>query len=425
MLRIYQFNAVLMGTVDTWIDNHLDRIEAMGFNAIMFNPFFKNNGSLYAIMDYNYTDFSLLPEGNDNLSDAKKNNLIKSHIKMFIEEAQKRNIKVFLDIIFNHMAIDNKYIKSKPYMMKKDKDGNNIIATDLTIDGSLTEWTDNYWMNHQDDRTVEEYKNILKNIINDYEPDGFRLDTAFYIPSNRLKEYIEYMNSISKKKLSFIAEDYATKDTFNIDDYYEIINENIDYSSSSFYWSPNKDKWMIDQINWKNKYFKQYGFINNHDHTKVWQSKFSLKDNIIYQIMMSAMLDSYSMLGLTEFSEMNNMEYNILIKENYYEKVKDSTDFIDTIKSLNNILKNVPEFDSPYFIKKEIQNIDIKHDFIKTIQISRITKYNDEQEIQIINTHNSSLEIELTDLEIDTNEYDVLSIDNKISLIKPIILIRK
>ena len=77
MLRIYQFNAVLMGTVDTWIDNHLDRIEGMGFNAIMFNPFFKNNGSLYAIMDYNYTDFSLLPEGNDNLSDAKKNNLIK------------------------------------------------------------------------------------------------------------------------------------------------------------------------------------------------------------------------------------------------------------------------------------------------------------------------------------------------------------
>jgi hypothetical protein len=37
------------------------------------------------------------------------------------------------------MAIDNKYIKSKPYMMKKDKDGNNIIATDLTIDGTLTE----------------------------------------------------------------------------------------------------------------------------------------------------------------------------------------------------------------------------------------------------------------------------------------------
>jgi hypothetical protein len=27
-------------------------------------------------------------------------------------------------------------------MMKKDKDGNNIIATDLTIDGTLTEWTD-------------------------------------------------------------------------------------------------------------------------------------------------------------------------------------------------------------------------------------------------------------------------------------------
>ena len=62
--------------------------------------------------------------------------------------------------------------------------------------------------------------------------------------------------------------------------------------------------------------FKQYGFINNHDHTKVWQSKFSLKDNIIYQIIMSSILDSYSMLGLTEFSEMNNMDYNILTKEN-------------------------------------------------------------------------------------------------------------
>jgi len=112
--RIYNLFPRLLGPINRWTD-HLDRIQKMGFNWIYINPinYPGFSGSLYSIKDYYRFNNMFLPEGSQDDYDWKP-------VKEFITQCHNRNLKVMMDLVINHVAIDCPLIETNPkWFMKK------------------------------------------------------------------------------------------------------------------------------------------------------------------------------------------------------------------------------------------------------------------------------------------------------------------
>ncbi|MCW8996174.1 MAG: alpha-amylase family glycosyl hydrolase, partial [Psychromonas sp.] len=107
-IRAYNLYPKLVGAMDRWIE-HFDRIQAMNFDWLYINPinYPGFSGSDYAIKNYYYyhplyvtgeLDFE-----NPEAHVERGNKLLKK----VCQEADKRGIKVMMDLVINHTAFDS------------------------------------------------------------------------------------------------------------------------------------------------------------------------------------------------------------------------------------------------------------------------------------------------------------------------------
>lgn len=178
--------------------DRLDELKDYGINAIHLmpiNPVGKTKsigtaGSVYAM-----TEIAAIDE---NLTDTTSILSAKAQLKKFIEEAHKRNIRVFVDIPACGSAdMAEKY----PDMFVKDKDGKAIIPVD---------WTDVRLF-----KTVEKDGTLSKKLLDDHKKyvdmlieagaDGIRADVAPIKPKEFWTELINYARQ-KDKEFMFLAE---------------------------------------------------------------------------------------------------------------------------------------------------------------------------------------------------------------------------
>jgi len=88
----------------------------MGFNWIFLNPIHPPglSGSLYAVKDYFAINPLFYPESGQDPEAA---------LRHFLEEADRRGIKVMLDLVLNHTAIDSPLVEEHPEWYAKEADG--------------------------------------------------------------------------------------------------------------------------------------------------------------------------------------------------------------------------------------------------------------------------------------------------------------
>lgn len=83
---------------------HLDYIDTMGFTSIWLNPVLENNMSRHSYHGYAITDFyNVDPRFGTNES-----------YKKLCDEAQKKNIKVIMDMVVNHCGLSHWWMKDMP-----------------------------------------------------------------------------------------------------------------------------------------------------------------------------------------------------------------------------------------------------------------------------------------------------------------------
>jgi hypothetical protein len=118
-IRVYTLIPTVSGTITEW-KKMLTQIKEMGFNAIHLLPVTKMGSSE---SPYSATDlFEIDPSYIDPLDPADGITQFES----FVEEAKKTGIKLFLDIVVNHINPESNLAQDRPEWIIKDsseKDG--------------------------------------------------------------------------------------------------------------------------------------------------------------------------------------------------------------------------------------------------------------------------------------------------------------
>ncbi|BDU50172.1 alpha-amylase family glycosyl hydrolase [Haliovirga abyssi] len=262
-IRVYNLYPKLIGSMEKWIE-HFDRIKEMNFNWIYINPFHSPgfSGSDYAVKDYNLYH-PLFVTGEMDFSDLhgqkEKGDFL---LEKVCNEAEKKGMKIMMDLVINHTAIDSPLTKEHPEWYMKNSDGS--IKNPGAMDG-------NNWIEWGDLAQIDNEYSIDKDNLWEYWLDmilkyaklgvrGFRCDAAYHIPRNLW----EYLISNVKSKYPdsvFIAETLGCtpKQLINTAD------AGFDFVMNSFkWWDLKADYFLKDYGEWADKY-PSLTFPENHD----------------------------------------------------------------------------------------------------------------------------------------------------------------
>lgn len=235
------------------LQSKLDYLENLGVTAIWMTPILKNRamqGKDSGYHGYWIIDFTAIdPHLGSN-----------AELKTLIKEAHKRNIKVFFDIITNHTADVIRYRechnndgsfkvnngKGCQYISRKDTnagkgytpfipEGQQNIKTPLWLNDPdlYNNQGDSFWegesavygdfaglddLNTADPRVVSGFIDIYKDIVREFRPDGFRIDTVKHVDMAFWQQFspaiTEYAQSIGIPNFHLFGEVYSFSPAF-------------------------------------------------------------------------------------------------------------------------------------------------------------------------------------------------------------------
>ena len=154
----------------------------MGFTWIFLNPINTPglSGSLYAVKDYYAINPLLLPASGEDPETA---------LIHFLKAAERRKLKVMLDLVINHTAIDSPLTVQHRDWYAKDEDGrikhpgaiDPADATKVTVWGDLAELE--YWPPPDPEGLLHFWDEVVSKYLR-LGFMGFRADAAYKIPGD-------------------------------------------------------------------------------------------------------------------------------------------------------------------------------------------------------------------------------------------------
>ncbi|MBM7702616.1 alpha-amylase family glycosyl hydrolase [Metabacillus iocasae] len=242
------------------VTNKLDYIKDMGFTAIWLTPIFKNEEKGYH--GYWTEDFYEVEEHFGTKEDVKK----------LVEEAHKRDIKVILDFVVNHVGYNHPWSKDaeKADWFHEQKEIANWDSQEEVENGWIYGLPDL----NQENPDVENYLiDVAKWWIQETDIDGYRLDTVKHVPKEFWNEFSKEVKSV--KKDFFLLGEVWHNDPRYISQYkeagidafvdfplYEQVSttfSKVDQSQQNPY-----DVWKRNQAYYENPYLLGT-FIDSHD----------------------------------------------------------------------------------------------------------------------------------------------------------------
>jgi starch synthase (maltosyl-transferring) len=253
---IYNLFPPLAGTIPQW-EKHLDRIANMGFTWVFLNPINTPglSGSLYAVKDYFGFNPLFYPESGDP----------EAALVHFIKAVQNRGLRVMLDLVINHTAIDSPLVKEHPEWYAKDDDGeikrpsaiDPADATKVTVWGDLAElefWPppDPEGLQHFLDRVVSKYLSLGFM--------GFRADAAYKIPGDFWARLIGEAKNL-EPEVQFFAETLGCR----LEECSQLSSSGFDFLYNSSKWWDYQEPWCLEQYNTFRHLAPSVSFPESHD----------------------------------------------------------------------------------------------------------------------------------------------------------------
>ena len=333
-------------------------------------------------------------------------------LKLLIDEANKRDIKVIMDLVINHSSSNHPWFKEAATNVDSQYRDYYIWEEDMSKEGEMSamgtrRWTINkernelynaiFWegmpdLNMDNPKVVEEVKNIAKFYL-DLGIDGFRLDAVKWIYEEKdknlvfWKDFNEYVKSINPDAVlvgevwdrpSNIAEYAKVMDSF-----FEFsVGETIIGSSSSGY---------IDGLpssfnNWNDSYKEQNpdfiiaNFLTNHDQNR-YMSEVEGLEKAKKAAAMYIMLPGTPYIYYGEEIGMTGVKPDERIREPFIWSSTDSsknTSWIDSTNDANIIGLDVQEEDpnSLYNFYKDIIKVKNEQPSLRYGEVNKLDAKN-------------------------------------------------
>lgn len=240
----------------------LDYLKDMGFTAIWLTPVFDNSELGYH--GYWIQDFYNTDEHFGTIEEFKK----------LVDEAHKRDMKIILDFVVNHVSPEHPWVK--------DPDKQDWFHEKKGIFDESQDQLENGWIYDLPDLAQEnpEVKQYLLDAakwwITETDIDGYRLDTVKHVPQSFWTEFATEVKSV--KDDFYLLGEIWSKDPRYISSYQDTgIDGFVDYPLMDFLRSSfsNYDQsleWLF--VQWdrnKSLYENPYvngNFIDNHDNPR-------------------------------------------------------------------------------------------------------------------------------------------------------------
>jgi starch synthase (maltosyl-transferring) len=240
---IYNLFPPLAGTIPQW-EKQLKRVAAMGFTWIYLNPIHPPgmSGSLYAVKDYFGINPLFYPPGKGDPEAA---------LGHFLKAARSRGLKVMLDLVINHTAIDSPLVRTHPEWYAHNPDGSvkNPGAIDPANAQHVTVWGDlaelEYWPPPDPEGLLDYWDKVLAKYLG-LGFAGFRADAAYKIPGGFWAGLISRARRTTPEA-EFFAETLGCR-----------LDECAQLASSGFNFLYNSSKWWDFQTDWCLEQYRQF-----------------------------------------------------------------------------------------------------------------------------------------------------------------------
>ncbi len=329
--RIYNLFPRIVGRVSFW-EVELPRIKKMAFNWVYLNPINEvgHSGSLYSIKDYFKlsSDFAL----------DKEDQITWNSFRSFVDKAHSRNMKIMVDLVINHTAIDmvpnhpDWYAKKWAIISKKtgnpvyyfENDSTkeedpeetppifdfdkyppqnfrleyriaNPYAKDPRNIENITIWGDLAEINYNSPciNEIMEYWQRLLTFFIELGVDGFRCDAAYQVSPNIWKELIDFSHS-KNSAVVFWAETLGG----NINTYGKLGEAGFNYiASSSKYWDFTQP-WCVSQYNQFRYASDSISFPESHDTERLAMQTKGRRDIQVFRYFFAAFFSAGVMIPI-------------------------------------------------------------------------------------------------------------------------------
>jgi len=364
-MKLYNLVPRIIGEMNKW-EERLDEIKYMGFNCIYINPIFKKGYSknLYAPQNFFEID--------DEFVSLESELSSMEQFKKFVDVAHKKGIKVLLEVILTHTAIDADILLEHPDWYKyEDGQVKKIFKEEENIS---MEWQDLIELDTENREVWEYSKKILNHYI-DLGVDGFFIANACKIDNDLIRFLINTIKKENKKgnkKIIFIGDNLGAE----ISDIEDLARTGIDYIFTSLKWWDLSSIWFIEQHYKLKNLTKLISFPENYGTEKICE-KYKLNENaskIWYAL--AALMNSSVMIPI-------GYEYGSRIKLNELEEWENKK--IEINFDIKEYIKRINKIKDEYEIFNRESNLYIVDSFNKNIFIAKKSLDDKEESLIIMN----------------------------------------
>jgi starch synthase (maltosyl-transferring) len=327
---MYNLFPPLVGAFSQW-QSHIERAADMGFDWIFVNPIQKPgmSKSLYSIVDY----FELNPLFVDSTSKTTPENQLKNAIKA----AQERGMKMMVDLVINHCAVDSKLATQHPEWFVQEADG-SIAHPSCIEDGEEVVWGDLIRFDYEKTSDPEGLYKYVREIVSYLIKlgfRGFRCDAAYQLPRDVWQRLINDTKSEHPDTI-FAAETLGctakqTKAT---------AEAGFDYVFNSSKWWDFEGNWLLEQYHLVREISPSISFPESHDTERLFEEYDGNIDAVKQRYLFAALFSTGVMIPIGfEFGFRKRLHVVETTPKDWEETQVDLRDYISKVNGIKNRYK--------------------------------------------------------------------------------------
>ena len=175
----------------------LDRIQQAGANVIWLMPIHPRGiverkgvlGSPYAARDYRAIDSAFGTTAD---------------LRALADSAHGRGMKLIIDWVPNHTAVDNVWVQEHPDFYVRDSAGK--LITPINNEGKPTDWTDVAELDYGNAALRKAMIDEMTWWLREYNLDGFRVDVAGFVPYDFWRDAVPALRAAVPRRILLLAE---------------------------------------------------------------------------------------------------------------------------------------------------------------------------------------------------------------------------